>query len=141
MTKRVNCKAKKTKRNRRIFNFIDDEAGVSGNETDDENITATQGALSDIEIEEVEDDDPAVDMQAKYLQSVRYIGNKYGQMYRQIRNFMLFLPGVRLLSDDFEYQKSDIEIQWQHRIFFHSSLHQTNQNTKRFVHQHFFSLK
>lgn len=69
MKKRENGKLKRKRRGR--FNFIDDEAGVSGDETSDEDITATQGMLNIID--DVEEDDPAVDMQARYLQSVRYV--------------------------------------------------------------------
>lgn len=52
------------------FHFIDDEAGVSGNESSDEEFIATQGAFMNI-TDHADEDDPSVDMQAKYLQSVR----------------------------------------------------------------------
>lgn len=69
MRKRTNGKVKKTRRARGRLNFFDDEAAVSGDETSDEDITATQNMFN--VTEHVEEDDPSVDMQAKYLQSVR----------------------------------------------------------------------
>lgn len=59
-------------RNRRANKFIDDEAAVSGDdESSDEDFIATQETLNITEYDE--DDDPSVDMQAKYLQSIRYV--------------------------------------------------------------------
>lgn len=59
-------------RKRRIHNFIDDEAAVSGDDdSSDDDFSATQRALAIAD--EDEEDDPSVDMQAKYLQSVRYV--------------------------------------------------------------------
>lgn len=72
---RENTKVKKTRKAKRRFNFIDDEAGVSGDDTDDEDISATQGVLNIID--DVEEDDPSVDMQARYLQSVRLVEKRH----------------------------------------------------------------
>lgn len=60
----------KSKRKKNVCAFIDDEAGVSGADSSDENIDdfMTQQMEQTVDIE---DDDPSVDMQAKYLQSVR----------------------------------------------------------------------
>lgn len=58
-----------------MFNFIDDEAGVSGDEsTDDDEFIDTQSQPFNV-TEQYEEDDPSVDMQAKYLQSIRYLEN------------------------------------------------------------------
>lgn len=60
------------KRNpKKQFNFIDDEAAVSGDESSDEDFIATQASHFNITEQEFEEDDPSVDMQAKYLQSIR----------------------------------------------------------------------
>lgn len=63
---------KKAKRKpRRRFNFIDDEAGVSGDESSgDDSFIATQ-ATKMLVVDEAEEGDPSVDMQARYLQSLR----------------------------------------------------------------------
>lgn len=63
---------KKRKRKIKKWNFIDDEAGVSGDDSSDEDFIATQTADMNI-TEHVEEDDPSVDMQAKYLQSIRCV--------------------------------------------------------------------
>lgn len=49
--------------------FIDDEVAVSGDDEsdDDDSFIATQTHFT----QTVEEDDPSVDMQAKYLQSIR----------------------------------------------------------------------
>lgn len=67
----MNAREKRKKpKKRRINHFIDDEAAVSGDdESDDDDFIATQGLFNVTEADE--DDDPSVDMQAKYLQSVR----------------------------------------------------------------------
>lgn len=61
----------KNKRKKKLCAFIDDEAGVSGDESSDEDMDdfMTQQHMEDTI--DIEDGDPSVDMQAKYLQSVR----------------------------------------------------------------------
>ena len=58
------------KKTRRKCQFIDDEAGVSGDESSDEldNDFVTQLDRT----ADVDEGDPDVDMHAKYLQSIRY---------------------------------------------------------------------
>lgn len=69
--KRKMQKKSKTKAKRKKYQFIDDEAGVSGDESEDEDeedYFFTQ-AIQDGTI--LDEGDPNVDMQAKYLQSIR----------------------------------------------------------------------
>ncbi|XP_031618360.1 ATP-dependent DNA helicase fml1 [Contarinia nasturtii] len=66
--KKTSNKVKQKRKLKNKFNFIDDEVAVSGDESSDENFIETQSQLS---ITDYEEDDPSVDMQAKYLQSIR----------------------------------------------------------------------
>ncbi|XP_055315691.1 uncharacterized protein LOC129575739 isoform X2 [Sitodiplosis mosellana] len=67
----VKSQGKKKRKARSKFNFIDDEAGVSGDESsDDDDFINTQSQHFNV-TEQYEEDDPSVDMQAKYLQSIR----------------------------------------------------------------------
>lgn len=73
MDKRTPKEKRKKAKNRRKNHFIDDEAAVSGDdESSDDDFIATQGFMNITEADE-DDDDPSVDMQAKYLQSVRWV--------------------------------------------------------------------
>lgn len=58
------------KRKQGAYAFIDDEAGVSGDDSSDEDMTdfLTQPLERTVDLDE---GDPNVDMHAKYLQSVR----------------------------------------------------------------------
>lgn len=70
--KRKMRKKPSTKPKRKKFHFIDDEAGVSGDDSEDEDeedYFFTQGPLQDATM--WDEGDPDVDMQAKYLQSIR----------------------------------------------------------------------
>lgn len=70
--KRKIRKKPRTKPKRKKFHFIDDEAGVSGDDSEDEDeedYFFTQGPLQDATM--WDEGDPDVDMQAKYLQSIR----------------------------------------------------------------------
>lgn len=81
---------KRTRKARNKFNFIDDEAGVSGDESSDEDVIVTQRAMLNI-IEHEEEDDPSVDMQAKYLESVRCVKKIIRLNYRLNIVEILFL--------------------------------------------------
>lgn len=61
---------RRDKRKKNLCVFIDDEAGVSGDDSSDEDMDdfMTQPMERTVDIEE---GDPNVDMQAKYLQSLR----------------------------------------------------------------------
>lgn len=67
---------RKEKRKKKICAFIDDEAAVSGDDSSDEDMDdfMTQQLEQTVDLEE---GDPSVDMQAKYLQSVRYKKNGF----------------------------------------------------------------
>lgn len=60
----------KSKRRKKANGFIDDEAGVSGDDSDDDEYD--NDFCTQFECTETDDGDPNVDMHAKYLQSVRY---------------------------------------------------------------------
>lgn len=64
---------KKAKRRINVNRFIDDECGVSGDDSeDDENDLSfvTQQNLNETNADE---GDPNIDMHAKYLQSIRFV--------------------------------------------------------------------
>lgn len=62
----------RNKRKKILCAFIDDEAGVSGDDSSDEDMDDLMTQQFDQTVD-IEDGDPNVDMQAKYLQSVRYV--------------------------------------------------------------------
>lgn len=57
---------------RRKLNFIDDEAGVSGDDSSEDDLIESQMSQMNV-TDNIDEGDPSVDIQAKYLQSVRFV--------------------------------------------------------------------
>lgn len=57
---------------RRKLNFIDDEAGASGDDSTGDEFIESQMSQMNV-ADDIDEGDPSVDIQAKYLQSVRFV--------------------------------------------------------------------
>lgn len=118
----------RNKRKKNLCAFIDDEAGVSGNDSSDEDMDDLMTQEFDQTVD-IEDGDPNVDMQAKYLQSVRYVVTYYRHCRRQIKTKLIYKKPKFDFTEAQNmhvsaYHRLDTEIQLRRPIFSRNMLHQ-----------------
>lgn len=78
-------------------------------------------------------------MQARYLQSVRYVlFIIHNHICKKFIICWFFPIGVQLVNNDFVYRKLGTEMQCQRKISSHNLLHQTSPNMKRCVFSFFY---